>query len=63
MDKDTKKALVVNYTNWLVNQNLLFSEDGNGIFLRSSTIGGNRFTAEQLFERFIIDETKGESKS
>ena len=47
------KQLIIDYTNWLCNQNLMISEDFEGYSLRSTTIGGKKYSAEELYNIFI----------
>lgn len=47
------KQLIIDYTNWLCNQNLMISEDFEGYSLRSTTIGGKKYSAAELYDKFI----------
>jgi hypothetical protein len=50
------KEIIVNYTNWLMKQNLMICEGVDGYSFRSSMIGGKKYSAEELFEKYINDE-------
>ena len=62
-DLSTEKALsiadvrqrIIAYTNWLSKQNLMISEGVEGHTFRSSMIGGNKYTAEELYDKFVSE--------
>lgn len=43
---------IIAYTNWLTEQNLMICEGVDGYTFRSSMIGGKKYTAEELYEKF-----------
>lgn len=49
------RDLVIRYTDWLSKQNLMISEGVDGHTFRSSMLGGKKYTADELYDMFIID--------
>ena len=62
-DLSTEKALsiadvrqrMIAYTNWLSKQNLMICEGVDGHTFRSSMIGGKKYTAEELYDKFVSE--------
>lgn len=46
---------IIDYTNWLTNQNLMICEGVDGYTFRSSMIGGKKYTAEELYDKFVSE--------
>lgn len=46
---------IIDYTNWLTKQNLMICEGVDGYTFRSSMIGGNKYTAEELYDKFVSE--------
>ena len=46
---------IIDYTNWLSKQNLLICEGVNGYTFRSSMIGGKKYSAEELYDKFVSE--------
>lgn len=55
-----KKKYIVDFINWVVNQNLMISEDINGYSFRSTTIGGKKYSTEELYNKFVSDSENNE---
>lgn len=50
------KQNIIDYTNWLTKQNLMISESADGPSFRSSMIGGKKYTAEELYNKFVSEK-------
>ena len=46
---------IIDYTNWLTKQNLMICEGVDGYTFRSSMIGGKKYTAEELYDKFVSE--------
>ena len=46
---------IIDYTNWLSKQNLMICEGVDGYTFRSSTIGGKKYSAEELYDKFVSE--------
>tara|TARA_R110000782_G_scaffold16029_2_gene46361 strand:- start:1729 stop:2028 length:300 start_codon:yes stop_codon:yes gene_type:complete len=46
---------IINYTNWLSKQNLMICEGVDEYSFRSSIIGGKKYSAEELYEKFVSE--------
>lgn len=46
---------IIDYTNWLTKQNLMICEGVDGYIFRSSMIGGKKYTAEELYDKFVSE--------
>ena len=46
---------IIDYTNWLSKQNLMICEGVDGYSFRSSMIGGKKYSAEELYDRFASE--------
>ena len=46
---------IVDYTNWLSEQNLMICEGVDGYTFRSSMIGGKKYSAEELYEKYVSE--------
>lgn len=46
---------IIDYTNWLMKQNLMICEGVDGYSFRSSMIGGKKYSAEELYDMFISE--------
>jgi hypothetical protein len=46
---------IIDYTNWLIKQNLMICEGVDGYTFRSSMIGGKKYTAEELYDKFVSE--------
>ena len=46
---------IIDYTNWLSEQNLMICEGIDGYTFRSSMIGGKKYSAEELYDKFISE--------
>jgi len=46
---------IIDYTNWLTKQNLMICEGADGYIFRSSMIGGKKYSAEELYDKFISE--------
>lgn len=46
---------IVEFINWIVKQNLMICEGVDGYNFRSSMTGGEKYTAEQLLEKYLND--------
>ena len=53
-DEEIKKS-IIDYTNWLVGQNLMICESAEGYSFRSSMIGGKKYTPEELYNEYISE--------
>lgn len=61
--ENTNKALhiadvrqrIIDYTNWLSKQNLMICEGVYGYTFRSSMIGGKKYSAEELYDKFVSE--------
>lgn len=49
------RQCIINYTNWLSKQNLMICEGVDGYKFRSSMIGGKKYTAEELYDKFVSE--------
>ena len=49
------RQCIINYTNWLSKQKLMICEDVDGYTFRSSIIGGKKYTAEELYDKFVSE--------
>jgi hypothetical protein len=52
------RKLAIDYTNWLANQNINICEGVDGYHFRSSMLGGKRYSAEELYDKFISEYDK-----
>ena len=46
---------IIDYTNWLSKQNLMICEGVDGYTFRSSMIGGKKYSAEELYDKFVSE--------
>jgi tRNA A-37 threonylcarbamoyl transferase component Bud32 len=46
---------IIDYTNWLMKQNLMICEGVDGYSFRSSMIGGKKYSAEELYDKFVSE--------
>ena len=46
---------IIDYTNWLSKQNLMICEGVDGYTFRSSKIGGKKYSAEELYDKFVSE--------
>ena len=46
---------IIDYTNWLMKQNLMICEGVDGCSFRSSMIGGEKYSAEELYDKFVSE--------
>lgn len=46
---------IIDYTNWLTKQNLMICEGVDGYTFRSSMIGGKKYTAEEIYDKFVSE--------
>jgi hypothetical protein len=46
---------IIDYTNWLMKQNLMICEGVDGYSFRSSMIGGKKYSAEDLYDKFVSE--------
>ena len=46
---------IIDYTNWLMKQNLMICEGVDGYSFRSSMIGGEKYSAEELYDKFVSE--------
>jgi hypothetical protein len=46
---------IIDYTNWLMKQNLMICESVDGYSFRSSMIGGKKYSAEELYDKFVSE--------
>lgn len=46
---------IIDYTNWLCKQDLMISEGINGYTFRSSRIGGEKYSAKELCDKFVSE--------
>jgi hypothetical protein len=46
---------IIDYTNWLSKQNLMICEGLDGHTFRSSMIGGKKYSAEELYDKFVSE--------
>ena len=46
---------IIDYTNWLSKQNLMICEGVDGYSFRSSMIGGKKYSAEELYDKFVSE--------
>lgn len=53
--KTDVRQRIIDYTNWLTKQNLMISEGVDGYTFRSSMIGGKKYTAEELYDKFVSE--------
>lgn len=53
--KEYAEQRIIAYTNWLSKQNLMICEGVDGHTFRSSMIGGKKYTAEELYDKFISE--------
>lgn len=70
---DTEKALhiseadvrrhVIAYTKWLTEQNLTICESADGSTFRSSTIGGKKYTAKELYDKFVYEQSNAKKSN
>jgi len=51
---DVRQRIIV-YTNWLMKQNLMICEGVDGYSFRSSMIGGKKYSAEELYDKFVSE--------
>lgn len=51
---DVRKR-IIDYTNWLMKQNLMICESVDGYSFRSSMIGGKKYSAEELYDKFVSE--------
>lgn len=49
------KQRIIDYTNWLSKQNLMICEGVDGYTFRSSMIGGKKYSAEELYDKFVSE--------
>jgi len=47
---------IVDYTNWLLKQNIMICEGVDGYSFRSSMIGGKKYSAEELYDKFVSNQ-------
>jgi hypothetical protein len=52
------REYIINYTNWLSEQNLMICEGINGYTFRSSMIGGKKYSADELYDKFFSEYKK-----
>jgi hypothetical protein len=46
---------IIDYTNWLSKQNLMICEGVDSYTFRSSMIGGKKYSAEELYDKFVSE--------